>query len=283
MQIDVSKLSPADRRNLIVANPDTLERITRDIDWAAVTGVLILEDVVQRVRDLYKQEEKDKSEGRERPWYQGWVDYFTKTGSPYPCVPPEDAARIFSFDPGEPRDGAFYVLDPYRSDYYLVPANANEKIAQQKVAVFIRLVGQLGAKEVKLLSAELGSKESSGNLGVSLPEISAKLGLKASFTSSGEIRNSVLLSFDRFNGEIALSPDIEEYLVSEPVLDSMVQTRLNSNLKETSIALRFKNQSGVDAKLFADLHGCGFKMGGRYAEMTESTWILSISFWPKEI
>lgn len=92
---------------------------------------------------------------------------------------PADARQRFKFDHGHPVDGMAYVLNPCVADHYLVPALANERMAQEKLAAFAHIAACLGAKKIEL-PVEMKTDERQAS--VQLPSLLAKLGVSGSVT-----------------------------------------------------------------------------------------------------
>ena len=77
------------------------------------------------------------------------TEYFANGEVPIPHLPEEEATSRFSFDIGQPLDGCAYVLNPCLENHYLQPALANERLVQEKLAAFIGINADLGAKRLE--------------------------------------------------------------------------------------------------------------------------------------
>lgn len=201
---------------------------------------------------------------------------------PVPHLPPKEAAKRFKFDQGHPQDGFGYLLDPIVDDHYLLPALANERLAQDKVAAFYELVSALGAKKLELSSGELNKHGGSAGANIPLKEVAAEIGINATFDTDGEVKRSICAEFDRPTSPPAVPDSIEPWLVSDPIMRSMAKTRLSGTVLKLTVSLVVDSIMAINAKALAGFAKFKIDVGGSYRHVRKSTWVYEVEFWPKK-
>jgi hypothetical protein len=196
---------------------------------------------------------------------------------------PEEAVRLFQFDIGEaPRDGAVYVQHPIFPDSYISPDQYGQRLAREKEAAFRQLASSLGAKEVRLVSAEL--KESRGWFGarLSLKAAATQAGVQASFSESGKVVSAVYAQFGSPKEPPRVPADLQRWVDMEADFRTMANQRIQGNLLHARVAIEFREAMGSGGSVAAKLAGQGFSVGGSYERMQYSIWFYEVDYWPKD-
>ncbi|MFN3428366.1 MAG: hypothetical protein ACK46X_00275 [Candidatus Sericytochromatia bacterium] len=194
---------------------------------------------------------------------------------------PETAKSQLRFDIGHPLNGYVYVQNPCLENHYILPADANERLVKEKMGVFLKLAASLGAKKIELLSGQAIKKQGKGEVKVPLPDAAAQVGLSASFDGSETITRQVCFEWDEPHTPPFIPAGIEGWLNMDPILRNMVDSRLVHNLRNAQVSLKFEEVLSGCAEVTAKYGKLGFKVGGNYKEVYNSTWNYSIEYWPK--
>ncbi len=204
--------------------------------------------------------------------------YFAKGEIPIPHLNPAEAAKLFRFDVGHPIDGYAYVLNPCLDDHYLLPALANERLAQEKLAAFIDINAGLGAKRLEILSAALKNKTKKRQSG--LLAAAAQVGLIGYINTDGIVSKQIYMEFDVPRTPPFLPDHHKKWLNNDPLLRTLVTARLVHRVRTTQVALHFSEMIDVGAEVCAEIAGRGFNVGGEYHEVQSSSWNFAVEFWP---
>ncbi len=197
-----------------------------------------------------------------------------------PVFHPSDARRLFRFDHGHPIDGAAYLLNPCVGNHYLLPAVANERLAQEKVSAFVRIAAGLGAKTIELVSGSVDTRDAAGGLQVPLPDAATQIGMTARFASGNIVQRQVYTEFDEPDGPPAVPESLSAWLDVDPMLRTMAETRQTSKLRKINVSLKFGETLSLGAELAAKLEQLGVSVGGAYKRVATSTWDFEIEYWP---
>ena len=302
MKIDFDGLPPESRALILVASDDAYRALAAQIDplkIAKLAAPLLLPGgligavfgpaasasaylastwaTVAAARRLGGRQEVEVGEPR------SIIDRLIRRGDlPVPHLAPEEAARRFRFDPGGPRDGAAYVLNPFVRDHYLAPANANERLAQEKVSAFMRIGSALGARTIEILSADAVSRSGKGGADVPLPQRATQIGLHVSFDARGAVNRQVLMEFDAPRVAPHVPEDLRGFLDADPVLRALVTTRLEGRPRRARVSLQLGDAIDVDAGVTEGLARRGVHVGGKYRRVATSVWHFEIEYYPVE-
>lgn len=286
MKVNLDTIPATDRRLLLVASEPTYALLVTRVDWGQVftnilkaaggvalgwlflpLGMFALKPGLEALADILK------FVAARRAGQDG-------DDLPLPHVDPAIAATRFHFDPGHPRDGTLYVANPCGEDHYLLPSCADERLAQEKLGVFLQVLAALGAKEVRLTSAEVESSKKNGTVGATLPDVAGRIGLSASFTHDGFVERQVYCTFDASNSAPTVPVGVARWLRAEPVLAALVETRLRGKARSARAVLTFGESEVVDTKLRAVVAGFGLDAGGDITALRRSSWSFEVEFWP---
>jgi hypothetical protein len=281
MKVDLDTLAPEERRLILVASEETYARLRTRIDWLATARSL-----ATRLASLVTPATLIApfvGDALARSGYLAptWARASRASRAPsslgeiaIPHVSPREAAARFRFDHGMPEDGAAYVLNPVRADHYVRPALINERLAQEKLAAFIRLASSLGAAEVEVESGEVVGRE--GAISVPLSEASGQIGLHVK--GGGAITRQIVARFDPPDAPPHVSAELAAWLAIDPVLEGVARARLEGKLVEQTFALSFRDVVDVGARACVELEGKGIDVGGRYHALHASRWSFHIRF-----
>ena len=248
---------------LLVASPQELDRLKKAEDWEKITRDVMI--VVGGGMYVWLW---DLVRGDRPPHQIQW-----------PHLTPEEAARKYQFDMGHPQDGTAYIQNPSVGDHYLLPALANERFVQEKVAAFVEIAEALGAKQLTLKSGSVKTKE--GKAEASLETVAAQAGLGLSFGANHSVDRQVLMEFAEPLEGPHLPEQLSGWLVQDPILRAFVNTRLRrQRLLKAAVSLRLSESVELAAELTATLPKMGIKTGGQYRNVQESTWAFEVEFWP---
>jgi len=201
---------------------------------------------------------------------------------PIPHLSPSEAIDRFSFDHGHPNEGTAYILHATNPNYYLLPSVANERLAQEKVAAFTRLVSALGGKRMELISAEMLEKGGKGKAGVPLPQAAAQVGIEASFSERGDVKRSVYSEFAEATKNPAVPDELASWLDVDPMFKSLASTRIDGELIKTKASLVIESCLDFGASAQAAINTFNVNVGGQYRKVAKSVWSFEIEFWPKK-
>ena len=213
----------------------------------------------------------------------GALDGLLDLGHPVYLYEPADAVRLFQFDIGQaPRDGAIYVQHPMFPDSYISPDQYGQRLAREKDAAFRQLASALGAKELRLVSAEL--KESRGWFGggASLKKAAAQVGIKASFSESGMVMKAVYSQLGRPNESPKVPTHLKCWVDMDADLRTMANQRIQNNLLHDSVAIEIQEAMGFGSSVAAKLAGQGISVAGSYERIYHSIWFYEVDYWPKD-
>ncbi|MBI2395748.1 MAG: hypothetical protein HYV09_39650 [Deltaproteobacteria bacterium] len=293
MKVDLDTLAPEERRLILVASDATYRTLTERVDWKSI-GKLAAFRVISTAAPVLSLLPYVSATVGDALARSGWLaptwtralaslsdlraPSFRVGEIPIPHLPPGEAARRFRFDHGAPEDGAAYVLNPVRADHYVRPASLNERLAQEKLAAFLRLAAALGASEVIVTSGESLDTEGRAAAGAPLPDAAGQIGLHASFRSAREVDRGVVARFDRPTAPAAVPEDLRGWLAVDPILDGLARTRLEARLVELACTLSFADVVDVGAEACLALEGKGIDVGGRYRALRASRWSFVVRF-----
>ena len=295
MKEDFDQLDPESRRLILVASDAKYQELASQIDWMAVTkGVLAALGgtylaPIALIPSLFGTSLAGSAylagtwaafkrvKSGESPDLFAWAK---KGGIPIPHLSPSEASRRFRFDPGDPKDGAAYLLDPCIPDHYLAPAIANERLAQDKCGAFMQIAAALGAKKLELVSGESLATSAGGSVDAPLEEAAAQIGLGVGFDSDHKVIRQVFVEFDEPDRPPYLPSELQAWTNVDPSLRALVNMRLNARPRTAKVKLNFENTVDIDAKATAELEARKIGVGGKYRQVKASSWSFDVEFWP---
>src|SRR5262249_44800962 len=148
--------------------------------------------------------------------------------------------------------------------YYLLPAVANERLAQEKMAAFVQIASALGARRIAIASAEVRSRSGRTEARIPLAQAAAQIGIVARFDAKGAADRQILMEFDPPRKAPHVPRDVEPWLEAEPLLRGLVATRLNGRPRSARVTLEFGDILDVGLEATAELARRGIHVGGPY-------------------
>lgn len=283
MRCDFNILSPEERRIIIVASDEKYQELTNSIDYEKFWWLLILQIGWGTVLSpLFASSFLLPTISSFASTKRGFRKFFRRGEIPFPHLSPSEAIDRFSFDHGHPQNGMAYFVKATNSDYYLVPALANERLAQDKVAAFLELSSALGAKKLELLSAELLDQKTSGKVDVPLKQAGAQVGIEATFGSQGQLNRKVYSEYGKPTKSLHIPENAVRWVEEDSMFRSLANDRLNGALLKRKVALRIESTIDVGVKALASIKSFRVGVGGEYHRVARSSWSFEIEFWPKD-
>ncbi len=201
---------------------------------------------------------------------------------PIPRLSPAQASARFSFANGHPQDGMAYLRDPTRTNRYLVPALANERLAQEKVAAFHDLASALGAQKLTLLSGATVGESEPLTASPPLRRAAGQLGIHAQFDPAGHLEQQSYREFGRPPRGPYVPEQVHPWLAADPLLESLATSRINGNVLKSQVSLIVNDTIDIGAPTIEAIRSLHVAAGGRYQPIVHSVWSFAIEFWPKE-
>ncbi|MBK9032266.1 MAG: hypothetical protein IPL61_13285 [Myxococcales bacterium] len=192
------------------------------------------------------------------------------------------ARRAFRFDIGHPVDGQVYLRHPCRLDYYLVPAHANERMAQEKLAAFTQIAAALGARRVELVSAVMTKGTQEGKLSIPVLAKTLGLGLSADVVREGEVTRHVHAEFNEPTKPPSFPAELRAWLEGDPILNGLVAIRMNERPIHCKVVLSISDVFEGGGKVDLELGKMGLGIGVSAGSVGRSTWSFNIEFWPAD-
>jgi hypothetical protein len=295
MKIDFDACSAEDRRMILVSSDRKYRELISQVDWvkvmklgppilavpwlsvAAVLGAPLAGSLY--LTSTWRALAALNSSGAPN---QSWLERLTTKGEiPLPHLDPTEATRRFKFDLGEPKDGSAYVLNPCVADHYVLPAIANERLAQEKIAAFTQIAATLGAKRVAVVSGETLTTSAAGSADAALGQAAAQIGLGVTLDAQHKVKRQMFMEFDKPEVQPFLSPALVRWAEADPSLRALVNTRLTMRARTAKVNLTFEDTVDIDARATAGLASRRIAVGGKYRQLRASTWSFEIDFWPK--
>jgi len=294
-------LEPIDRRMILVATDETYEKLISRIDWKKLSlaampvlvgifpldapvmlsfifGPSLLSSTYLMGQFLHHATQTNKID-KQKNWLENISKWFQVGEIPIPHYCPKEALSLFTFDVDhQPQDGTMYVLNPASNLHYLLPSIANTRLADEKMEAFLRICGDLGAKDATLITVEAKDQEANGS-------VSAKnSGLEGSASGGLAMKNAADRYKKREYGPSPIPPHLADemkvWVQSDTVLAGIVYARLNNNVMKDSGIMKLSDQIDINASICADLVKFGFKVGGEYKKVQETTRAYEVEFWP---
>lgn len=305
MRVDWSAISPERRRLILVASDDTYAALTSALDarklgkealWLLVPHAGLLRaafgaatasaEYLSALKEMVAEKRRADQESPLKRVFrlakragEQVKQYFAIGDVPIPHLPQEEATTRFNFDIGHPLDGCAYLLNPCVENHYLQPAQANERLSQEKLAAFIGINADLGAKRLEVLSASMETNAKRAKVG--LREVAMQVGLGGYIGTDGSVTRQVYMEFDPPEKKGFVADHHKMWLKTDPLLRALVHTRLAARVRTTQAALRFSEAIDVRADACAEIAGRGINVGGEYQSVHASTWNFAVEFWPE--
>lgn len=267
MKVNFDELHPIERPVILVASDNKYEALKEEIPWGRIIKLIPLFLLPYSFLLPLLSMGQDK------------LKELLKRGEiPLPHISPKEAVDRFNFDHGHPVDGGAYLSHPVLDDHYLVPSVANERLAQEKVAAFTDLTAALGAKTVKLITAEFLDKKNSAKMDISAD--AARFGIHISNENGVDKITNVFREYDQ-PGQKPYVPDhVYKWLDEDPLFRSIANGRTQAKVRTDKAHLHIKNHYRIDSNITLGLEGKGIHAGTELRDVFSSVYSFKIEYWP---
>lgn len=195
---------------------------------------------------------------------------------------PIEATRLFRFDIGHvPQDGEIFVQHPTSPNHYILASEYSRWAAREKEAAFRRLAAALGAKEIRLVSAEVKSSSRGIKTSIPLQQIANQIGISAQFDKKNSLVKGVHSKFGKPSSSPKIPQDLESWVDADPDLKTMAYGRLEANLEYDKVTLEFYEKTGVSGEIAAKLMSKELSFGNKQEDTVHSIWHYEIEYWAK--
>jgi hypothetical protein len=186
-------------------------------------------------------------------------------------------ASNLKFPVGHPLQDVLYVGDPGVASSYYPAASFHHYLFDSKVAEAIRLLGGLGATEISIEHVQGFDTGAGVDFSISPPggaggeigggvELANKANSKAKFT--------MVLAPTK----PAQIPDNLVWFSHEPLWQALANLRLEQDLREFLMDVKYSDDFGVNASLKAKVERSGLELGGKFTECRKTVWNLRATF-----
>lgn len=247
-----------ERQIVIIASPEKLKNLNKEVDWRTAIGLVA--------------------------WPVGYAAYkyfSTETPYPYPVFDLKASRNTFEFPVNHPVDGQVYACCEASPDLYVPFAFFHQYMYQSKMAAFLKICADLGAKRCKVTYAEENGKDISANFGVSdIPTEMGNVSGDANVSSKKHSSSAaaVFAEFPQPKGQIKGSSS--RWMNGEPTWIAMQESRLGNGLDKFRAEFTYSDDLGIKGDLAAKISKIGLSIGGKYEEMSRKKWVFDVEFWP---
>lgn len=194
-----------------------------------------------------------------------------------------EAKKLFKFDVGyTPKNGVILVQHPIEHERYIIPTEYSYRLSREKEAAFRQIVAALGAKELRLINAEIKERRGFWGGSLSVKQAATQVGIRADFDKSGSLVKSVYSRFSKPDSSPRVPLDLQQWVDSDPDLKTMVRGRLEANLEYDRVTLEFSEKMGIGGEIAAKIASQGLSFGGKYERVFHSVWYYEVEYWSKE-
>ena len=191
-------------------------------------------------------------------------------------ISPGEAERRFRFDPGHPQDCHAYVRHPCQADYYLIPADANERMASEKMRAVVTIAAAVGARYIELESIEV--RQQSIEAHVDLGRLAAGTQFGGKVGRDGSLVHHVTVTLGEPTTAAHVPEELRPWVDADPNLRAFVDMALMGRIDEYRLAVEIRDMEDISAKLPWPV---GFSIGGAIRSVATSTWNFRVVFRPQ--
>ncbi|MED1201782.1 hypothetical protein [Heyndrickxia acidicola] len=183
------------------------------------------------------------------------------------------------FQVGHPLKNTVYVAHPVKEGTYFPFANFHRFTFEHKWAEVMRLLRHLGAIEIKVIHKTGWKREFAANLNLGVPLDGIPVDSEVNYQSMGNSTSDIITEFHfPENNKVPKLPDNLVWYHHEETWKEIADGRLNSNLKDFSLELHYKEDFNVNASIRAKVQEYGLGLGGSFEKHESTTWILQGTF-----
>jgi hypothetical protein len=183
----------------------------------------------------------------------------------------------FRFDPGHPRDGHAYVPHPAVPDQFVVPSEANERLAQAKLSAVAYLAMALGARRLSVRWETLAQQQKAGGAQIHL--FGARIGVHSETAREGAASRLLSSEFNEPERAPYVPEEARFWIDNDAALAELVRMRVGGTIARHTLHLELRDMVAVAADLAA-VAGKGIEVGGAIRSVGESRFHFDIEFWP---
>lgn len=245
----------------------------------AITPELQIDKLAAAERDVIlvssKQDDSESVVGLFRSVWRGAGRLLGTEGTGAVRVSPGEAERLFQFDPGHPIDGHAYIRNPHLDKHYLAPAQAADRIVQERMNAFRAVCAALGARRVEILSVVSQGADKEADLSAA----AMQMNLAGHVTRNGEIVRRVCMEWptagrpspipERFRPMLNANPDLR-------ALEEMAHAGRLPIFYDVHVEIRDSEE--IAAKLMRIPWLSGAAIGGEMKTVSSSNWTFRVGF-----
>lgn len=287
MPVGTADMDPLDRRVIVVADRGALTASLAtstaghwlDLGMSFVGGLAYL--TFRAGRPVVEYIARKQVESMDDGDVADTLAESLELGVPIALYSPAEALRLFQFGVGHtPKNGSLYVQHPVLPNTYIPPEDFSRTLSREKEAAFRQLASALGAKELRLVSAQVHTKRGLFGSKVSVPEAASQVGIKVAFDENGSFVKKVYSRFGKPRTPPRVPPDLAPWVDMDADLRTIARDRTEGHLLENHITLEFKEGMGVGGEIAAKVAGRGLTAGGSFQRLYHSVWHFEAEYWP---
>lgn len=267
MKVKFDDLIPAERQLILVASDEKYKALVSAIPWER--RLIAMPDMFLPYRFLLNFVPIGKDKLRQM---------LRRGEIPIPHLSPAEAVDRYYFDYGHPLDGGAYIAHPMQDEHYLIPAFANERLAQEKVTAFLDLTAALGAKKLQIVSAEFLDKKLAER--PDILEKTARVGIEYSQMSKVDDSAYVFREFQKPTHRQYVPNHVKRWLDEDPIFSCLANGRLKANVLTDQAQLRVENRLSISSSLTLGLKKKGIYAGGKSRDVVSAIFVFFIEYWP---
>ncbi len=178
------------------------------------------------------------------------------------------------FSPGHPRENVVYAQHPANPSMYYTASSFHRQAFEHKFAEVITLLSSLGAREIKVEHVRGWSHEFSTEIGISIPQDSAKV----SVGKNGSETSALLFDAKLAGHDTPSVPDNLTWYPHEALWQALAVARVENGLRNFNLSLTYSDDYGLNADFKATLKGTGLDLGGKFTEHQSTVWKITGMF-----
>jgi hypothetical protein len=188
-------------------------------------------------------------------------------------------ARQLKFPVGHPLPDIVYVGNPAAPAVYYALAEFHRQTFAHKFSEALTLLGALGADTITVAAVQGWSQEIALDLEPLVPKPVEGDGHVKSATNSG--RGYLYTARLKGSGDPRIPKDLA-WFPHEPEWQGFARNRIDNDLREFTLHVRYEEDFAVDAELAATVAKLGLKTGGKFHRHESTVWAISATFPPSQ-
>lgn len=184
-------------------------------------------------------------------------------------------AKLIKFPHGHPRNGNVYVGHPLEPSVYFNVADFHKAVFEHKFCEAIELLMSLGATNLRVEHMSGWSKDFSTSLNIPIGNESRQTGVY--FSTNKAVEQKILYEANLRGSKPILPKDLV-WFHHEPVWQQIANGRLKYGLRDFTLNVSNRDDSGINADVKAFLIGAGFDIGGDFEDFRSTDWRIEGQF-----